>query len=132
MSTARIVFQKLIQDSQDDGSFEKSDDHLVSIVQFATSIDGRDYGGMSAEVRQPYRTDYEADVFEVGPIIGPYTGPWNHNSFAERCEQYVRSLIGSSGHCIRIEGGANIRMRNNVIVSEGTAEIEIPESGPDA
>ncbi len=127
MSKAKINFQKIVQDSQDYGTFEKSDEHMVSIIHFTLEIKGNNYEDMKVEVRQPYGTNYESEPLEVGEIGGSYRGAWNHREFADLCEEYYRNLIGSAGRGIRIEGAPNVRMRNNAFSARVIREIEIPE-----
>ena len=90
-------------------------------------IGDKHFGGLSVEVRQPYGTDFESEPLEVSRVSGGYSGPWNHAGFAELAKQYYRSASGSSGHAIRIQGGSNIRMRNNSFGSRQEAELEIPD-----
>jgi len=129
MSKAKITFQKIVQDSQDYGTFQKSDEHMVSIIHFKLEIKGKNFEDMKVEVRQPFGTDYETEPIEVGKISGPYKGPWNHRDFSELCEEYYTSFIGSQGRGISFGGAANIRMRNNTFTSLLIREIDIPEHG---
>ena len=45
---------------------------------------------------------------------GCYAGDLNYGAFRECIEAYYRSLVGTSGTAIRIEGGGGHLMRNNV------------------
>jgi hypothetical protein len=132
MAKAKITFQSLRQDSQDYTTFEKSDAHVVSVINFTMDIGGKHFDGLSVEIRQPYGTDFESEPLEVSKIAGDYRGPWNHAGFAVLCEQYYRSLVGSSGRGIRIGGGSNIRMRNNIFKAPQQAELDIPDEGSGA
>lgn len=123
---ATITFQSLTQDSQNYATFEKNDAHMVSIIHFDLVVGNDDFKGLSVELLQPYGTDFESEPFEVGRVQG-YNGPWNHVGFSDLCTAYVRSLIGSSGRGIHIQGGGNIRMRNNRFVFSQTAVLEIPD-----
>jgi len=127
MSKGKVTFQKLIQDSQDYSSFDKSQDHMVSTIHFILEVEGNRYDDMTVEVRQPYGTNYETEPIEVSEITGSYKGAWNHHQFADLCEDYYRMLIGSSGHAIRVEGARNVRMRNNTISRTVVREIETPD-----
>ena len=127
MAKAKITFESVVQDSQEYATFEKSEAHMVSVIRFSMDIADKHFGGLSAEVRQPYGTDFESEPLEVGRISGGYRGPWNHAGFSELAERYYRSLIGSAGRGIRIQGGSNIRMRNNSFGSRQEAELEIPD-----
>ena len=127
---AKILFKSLRQDSQDYATFARDDAHVVSVIQFNMQIGDRQVRDLSVEVRQPYGTDFESEPLEVSKISGDYHGPWNHSGFADLCERYYRSLIGSAGRGIRIGGGGDIRMRNNTFGMPQQAELEIPdESG---
>ena len=132
MTKANITFQSLQQDSQDYATFEKSDSHVVCVIHFAMDVGGKHFDGLSVEVRQPYGADFESEPLEVSKTAGDYRGPWNHARFAALCEQYYRSLVGSSGRGIRIDGGSNIRMRNNTFAMPQQAELDIPDEGGDA
>ena len=127
MAKANITFESVVQDSQDYATFEKSEAHMVSVIRFSMDIADKHFGGLSAEVRQPYGTDFESEPLEVGRISGGYRGPWNHAGFSELAERYYRSLIGSAGRGIRIQGGSNIRMRNNTVVSHQEAQLDTPD-----
>jgi hypothetical protein len=127
MSKARITFQSLQQDSQDYGTFEKSDAHVVSVIRFSMDVDEKHFDNLSVEVRQPYGTDFESEPLEVSKVIGDYRGPWNHAKFAELCESYYRNLVGSSGRAIHIGGGGGMRMRDNLFQVTQEAELEIPD-----
>ncbi len=122
---AAILFNSLQQDSQDYGTFERSDAHVVSVIRFDMQVGPQQFRDLTVEVRQPYGTDFESEPLEVGRVAG-YDGPWDHAAFADLCERYYRSLVGSGGRGIRISGGSNIRMRNNTFAMPQQAELEIP------
>lgn len=127
MSEATIIFNKVIQDAQNYESFNKNDDYMVSVIHFTLEVKDKQYENMQVEICQPYGTNYEREPIEVGEIIGTYKGTWNHNQFANLCEQYYRNLIGSTGRSIR--GGRGGRMRNNSFISNLRVEMDIPEDG---
>ncbi|MHC4220777.1 MAG: hypothetical protein ACYST9_00025 [Planctomycetota bacterium] len=129
MPKATIVFSKVIQGSQNYGSFDKNDDYMVSEIHFTLEVNDEQYENMRVEIRQPCGTNYEEEPIEVGEIIGSYTGTWSHNSFAGLCEQYYRSQIGSMGHGINIQGASQVSMSGNIFVSEARFEMDIPEDG---
>lgn len=87
MPKAIVIFQKLILDSQDYATFDKNEEHMVSIIHFTLQVEGNQYEDMTVEVRQPYGTDYESEPIEVGEIGGSYRGAWNHREFADLCEK---------------------------------------------
>ena len=125
MAVARVTFHRMVQDSQEYSSFEPNDAHMISCVFFTLEINDDTYQEMCAEVKQPYGTDYETEPCEVSRPEGPYTGNWNHHAFSHAAERYYRSFVGSAG--IRIQGGGQVRMRNNTFIQESSAEFEIPD-----
>jgi hypothetical protein len=122
---AKILFKSLQQDSQDYGTFERSEAHVVSVIHFDMQVDQQQFRDLKVEVRQPCGTDFESEPLEVGRVAG-YEGPWDHAAFADLCEHYYRGLVGSAGRGIRISGGSNIRMRNNTFAMPEQVELEIP------
>jgi hypothetical protein len=56
MAKAKIVFQKLIQDSQDYGS---DDEHMVSRAFFTLEIEGDRHADMFVDIKQPVGGDFE-------------------------------------------------------------------------
>jgi hypothetical protein len=121
MKKAKVIFKKLVQDSQDYGS---NDEHMVSRAFFDLELEGKTYRDLSVDIKQPVGSDFETAPLEVSQPKG-YAGPFNHDTFQQLVEGYYRNLVGSSGSGIRIGGGGNIRMRNNTFVQEYTAEFEV-------
>jgi hypothetical protein len=109
MAEFRVIFHECIQDSQEYGS---NDEHMVSRVFFSLEVDGRRVGDFSADLKQVVGGDIEHGEIEVGPPHN-YDGPFDHTQFAEAARKYFRSLVGSQGTGIRMEGSTNVRMRNN-------------------
>jgi len=128
MPTARVVFDKCIQDSQNYGNDEE---HMVSRIFFTIEVEGRRYEGLHVDVKQTVGSSYKSGPIEVGAPKGAgYKGPFNHEAFRAAVEKYYRSLVGSTGKGISINGSAkNIRMRNNTFQKEAIEEFEV--SGPD-
>jgi hypothetical protein len=131
MTTAKVTFHRMLQDTQNYHSFNKNDDHLVSILYFTLEIGGRVYPNMSVEVRQPYGTEYDNEPLEVAQPTGPYKRPWDHKKFAEMCEEYHRDCIGSGG-TLSIGNAELIRMRENLVSRECSCQFEIPDGGSTA
>jgi hypothetical protein len=129
MAKATVVFSRIVQDVQNYGQFDQDANYMVSTLHFSLTVGGKDYAGLSVEVRQPYGTDFEMQPLEVTKPKGSYHGPWNHAAFSNVCEEYYRSLIGAKGAGIRIAGGKNIRMRNNTFLKQHSAELDIPDAG---
>ena len=126
MPTARVVFDKGIQYSQDYGS---DDEHMVSRIFFSIEVGGRRYDGLHVDVKQTVGSSYETGPIEVGSPKG-YKGPFNHEAFRAAVEKYYRGLVGSTGTGIRIAGGdKKIRMRDNHFQKQEIVEFDV--SGQD-
>jgi hypothetical protein len=125
MVPAKISFRELIQDSQDYGS---DDEHMVSRVFFDFEIEGSVHSNLYADVKQPVGSSFETAPLEVSRP-SDYKGPFNWQCFRDAVEQYYRSLVGSQGRGIRIEGASNIRMRNNRFVQPRVVEYEVDPKG---
>lgn len=123
MPIVKVTFHKCIQDSQDYGSDEE---HMVSRIFFSLEIEGRKYENLHVDIKQSVGSNYESSPIEVYRPQG-YQGPLNYEAFRNAVEQYYRSLVGSTGSGIRIVGGTNVRMRNNVFIKEVTVEFPISE-----
>ena len=122
MGTAKITFYKCIQDSQDYGS---SNEHMVSRVFFIFELSGKKFD-LYADIKQTVGSNYETSPLEIGRPAG-YKGPFNYEAFRNGAETYYRSLVGSEASGFRIQGPANIRMRNNTSFKEMTVECEVDE-----
>lgn len=123
MTKIKVTFHECVQDSQDYGS---DDQHMVSRVFFSMEVGGKRYAGLYADLKQAVGSDFETGHIEVSPPRGAkYRGPFNHDAFSKGAENYFRSLVGSKGRGIRIEGGGNIRMRNNRYSMPMTVEFEV-------
>jgi hypothetical protein len=120
MPTATVHFDKCIQDSQDYGS---DDEHMVSRVFLTLEAAGKTYPNLTVDIKQTVGAKFESSPLEVSPPKG-YKGSYNYAAFRELVEQYYRGFVGSKGRGIRIEGGADIRMRNNTFVQPRTATFE--------
>jgi hypothetical protein len=125
VARAVAAFHSVLWDTQDFTSFDQDSDHMVSVIEFGLRIGASDYGNMTVEVRQPFGTGYDTEPFEVGLPFGAYEGPWNHADFAEACERYIRSLVGTSDSALRIAGATTLRMQNVRFFAPATAEFEI-------
>ena len=125
MQIATVTFKKLIQDSQDYGS---DDDHMVSRAFFDLEIGGKKLENLHVDLKQTVGSDIESGSIEVGHVHG-YSGPGNYEVFRREVESYFRSLVGSSGSGIHIQGASNIRMRNNTFVREHTVQFPVSQNG---
>ncbi len=116
----KVTFTKCIQDSQDYGS---TDEHMVSRLFFDLEIGGKRYPDLHVDIKQAVGGDFENTPLEVG-APQCYNGPLSYNAFREAAEAYYRGCVGSQGRGIRIAGGSNIRMRNNIFGISRTVEFE--------
>ncbi len=114
MPEITVKFHRCHQDSQEYGS---DDEHMVSRVFFSLEVDGKPKGEFYTDLKLVVGDDFETGAIEVGPPVG-YEGPFSHVQFTNAVTAYFRSLVGSRGSGIHIEGGRNIRMRNNQFVQE--------------
>lgn len=122
---ARVIFTRLVQDSQDLGS---GDDHMVSSVYFDLEYGGKTYSDLHVDVKQAVGGDTEAFPLEIGRVSG-YTGPGNYTAFRDGVERSFRGLVGSSGRGIQIADGANVRMRNNTFSMRSVVEFPVTPLG---
>jgi hypothetical protein len=125
LAQAKILLQRLVQDSQEYGS---NDEHMVSRVFFDLIIDGTRHPNLYCDVKQIVGSSFETAPMEVSTPVG-YTGAFNHDAFQNIIEKYYRTLVGSQGHGIRITDGSNIRMQNNTFVQPSEATFEVQVSG---
>jgi hypothetical protein len=125
---ATVTFTRCVQDSQDYGS---DDEHMVSRVFFDLDVGGKSHLGLCADLKQVVGSNYETGAIEVGRPEG-YRGPFNYLAFRDAAERYFRSLVGSGGSGIRMQGASNIRMRNNTFVMHRVEVFEIDSSSPGA
>lgn len=127
MPTAIVTFFRIHQDSQDFGS---DNEHMVSRIFFNLEIDKTKYPHLYADIKQTVGADYESGSMEVSHPHG-YKGPFNFEAFRTAVEECYRSQIGSGGHGIRITGGSNIRMRNNVFEFKRVVQFEVKPGTPE-
>jgi len=123
---AKVTFIRCIQDSQEYGS---DDEHMVSRVFFDLEVSGTTHRGLFANLKQVVGSNYETGAIEVGPPVG-YSGSFNHIAFRDAAERYFRGLVGSKASAIRVQGGGDIRMRNNTfdMIRVESFEIDVDPS----
>lgn len=126
MAKAKVIFHKLIQDSQDYGS---DDQHMVSRAFFKIETEGNVSEEAYVDIKQPVGSDFETTPLEVSRPAG-YNGPFNYEAFRQAAEAYYRSLVGSKGSGIHISGGGNIRMQNNTFIKQAIAEFDVRVESP--
>jgi len=122
MSTGKVTFQEIRQESERIGASRADESHMISTVDFSLEVDGRTYP-MSAVMRRPYGTR-ENEPIEVETPTGEYHGNWNHNQFRDAVEDYYKRMVRGS---VRAGPGANITMRNNPFIAPCSYTIEIPD-----
>jgi hypothetical protein len=120
-SRAQVTFQRLIQDSQDYGS---DDEHMVSRVFFDLEVEGQQYSGLYADIKQPVGASFESDPLEVSKPSG-YEGPFNYEAFRDAAETYYRGIVGRGGHGIGIGVGSSVRMIHNTFNIPMVAEFDV-------
>jgi hypothetical protein len=122
MVKVTILFHGCRQNEQDIGT---PDEFMQSRVLYSVQSPNKRYDGLSVFIKQVAGDKYETGGIEVDSPNG-YGGLMNYSAFRDAVEGYYRSLIGSTGSAIRIEGGAsNLVMRNNMLMREDAVEIEI-------
>jgi hypothetical protein len=124
---AKLLFHKCVQDSQDYGS---DNEHMVSRVFFSLVVPDKRYDDLYADVKQSVGANFESDYLEVSRPK-EQKPPLPFEAFRSSVETYYRKLVGSSASGIRIQGGSNIRMRNNTfnIPMEANITIDIESGG---
>jgi hypothetical protein len=123
MAKARVVFKELLQNSQMLGS---NDEHMISRVTFDLEIGGKSFKNLQATIKQPLGSSFEKTGLEVSKPE-KYDGPFNYAAFRDAAEAYYRGLVGSTGLAIRVGGGRDVRMSDNVFKTNSVAEFEVAE-----
>lgn len=116
----------MIQDSQEYGS---DDEHMVSRAFFSIDVAGNVTEEAYVDIKQSIGTDFKSAPLEVSKPVG-CSGPFNYEAFRQAAEAYYRSLVGSQGSGIHIEGGSNIRMQNNTFIQQAQTEFEVSKESP--
>lgn len=124
MATGTVTFTKLLQDSQDLGS---DDEHMVSRAYCTVEVEGQQYETYM-HIKQPVGGTYESDELEVS-LPKEYAGPVNYSAMRAAAEEYYRALVGVSGSAIRVEGAANVRMRDNTVIQTHAVQVDFPNEG---
>jgi hypothetical protein len=137
MYNIQVTFHKCIQDSQDYGS---NDEHMVSrlflTIEVHELLNEKEtttkYDNIYTDIKQMVGGKFEEDPIEVSPPYQAsgelYKGPMNYDQFRKESENYFRKLVGNKGQGINIQGGSNIRMRNNVFIQEYSTEFKVSDT----
>lgn len=123
MPEAIIRFSRCILDSQDYGS---DDEHMVSRVFFTLKAGGRVYPDLTCDVKQAVGEPFDKAALEVSRPRR-YDGSLDYAPFRQAVEDYYRSMVGSLGSVIRIAGGGNVRMRNQVLAKTDEERVRYSE-----
>jgi len=121
MATMTVTFEKLHQDSQDYGSDEE---HMISRAFCDISFQGKTLSECTVDLKQTVGSDFEKDPLEVSNLRG-YEGPIDSSEMRNCAESYFRLAVGRYGTVFRIEGGSNVRMRDNWIHMQETYTFEV-------
>jgi hypothetical protein len=100
---------------------------MISRAFFTLEYEGQTFPNLYAEIKQPVGSDFETTPLEISRPSG-YDGPFNYEAFRAVLEMYYRSLVGRTGSGIHIQGGGNIRMRDNTFIQHTIAEFEVSTS----
>ena len=101
---------------------------MVSEGFFTFELEGKTFSDLSANIKQPVGSSFESTNLEISPPQG-YKGPIDYNAFREAVEKYYRNLDGGTDSGINIQGGSNIRMRNNTFIKESVVTIDVDSKG---
>jgi hypothetical protein len=123
MVKGKLIFTKIVQDSQEYGS---DDGHMVSRVFFSVELGEKIHKGLYTNIKQTVGSNYETAPLEVSFSRG-YKGPLDYGVFREHVERYYRDSFGLSGRMIRMGPGVNLRMRNNIVLMTRVIDIEVDD-----
>ncbi len=124
MTKAMFLFHKCLQNAQEYGS---NDEFMVSRIFFSLQLPDKRIDDLYVDIKLAVGDQFEGGSIEVGKPQG-YAGPLSYSAFRDAVEKYYRHLVGSTASGIRISGGSNIHMYNNLFSIPMTAEIEIDET----
>jgi len=117
---AKIIFTGLVQGEHNYHFSNQDEDMMVATIDLVYKE--QDF---RIEVKQPYGTNFEEEEgLELYIPFDSMLRELKYSDLSDKCEEYYRSLIGSSGNGIRIEGCANVQMSNNSFGKQW--EVDIP------
>ena len=131
MATARVNFDKCVQDSQEYGS---TDEMMVSRVFFSVEVKREPgqiekHGDLHADLKQAVGGSFEGGPIEVeypcDALGNRYAGPLDYQAFRNAAESYYKSLVGSAGTGIRMHYSSNVRMRNSLFGKHYSVEFQV-------
>ena len=118
---AEVIFNRLLQDIHEYNCVNTDENVMVSKIGLRYKNKN-----FTVEVKQPFGVNFEDT--EGVELIMPNEAilkELNYSDLSDRCEDYYRGLIGSAGNGIRIEGGTDIRMRNNTFIQEWIVDVPL-------
>ena len=119
---AEVVFKEVIQNIHEYNRDNTDDNIMISKIKL--EYNGDDY---TVEIKQPFGVNFEytEGIELIIPPDAKRLKKLNYNELSDKCEEYYRSLIGSGGHGIHIEGTSNVHMSNNRFVNEQRVNISL-------
>ena len=118
---AEITFNKLLQDTHEYNCENEDENVMVSKIDLSYKE-----CNFTVEVKQPFGINFEeTEGIELIIPDEKILKELNYSDLSDRCEDYYRSLIGSKGGGICIEGGTNIRMSNNIFIQEWKVDVSL-------
>ena len=123
MGQVIIQFEKVIQNIQEWGS---DDEHMFSRIFLTIIYPNENSESIEVSIKQMAGGNFEDDPLEV---YFPHNKKFslNYEEFRDAVEKYYRSSFGSQATDFRIEGGSNIKMRNNIVIKLHKIVIESSE-----
>ena len=119
---ALVIFNKLVQDSQEYGS---DNEHMVSRLYFDLEIDGKKHLNLFVDIKQTVGSILSDENIEVSSPT-EYKGKFNYDDFRKGVINYYRKCFGPQGVAIRVgENVKCLRMQNNVFSITMVHEFEI-------
>jgi hypothetical protein len=116
----RVKLKRCIQNSHEAGS---DDTHMISRVFYELVVNGNKQGSFYSDIKQSVGSEYDAEDLEVTAPHG-YTGPINHERFAQGIRNYYQRLVGPKGSAPSYGGTKSVVMKNKTIVMDTEFEFE--------
>jgi hypothetical protein len=118
---AEVIFKKLLQDTHEHNCVNTDENVMVS--QITLMYKNQNF---IVEIKQPFGVNFE-DTEGIELVIPNeiFLKELSYDNLSDRCEEYYRSLIGSTGNGIHIEGCTNVRMSNNTFIQEYKVDISL-------
>ncbi len=102
---------------------------MVSRIFFSLQLPDKQIDNLYVDIKQTVGDKFEGGTLEVGRPQG-LKGNLDYLMFRDAVESYYRSLVGSSGRGIRVEGASDTIMMNSIFEFPMTKTITVDtESG---